>query len=262
MLEHERPKLDRYRSHLFLTAYGVHLDSGTGELATSELSAFITPRALITVRKDDGLDIGAVDRPLGLQRGPGQARGRLSAARADRLHRGRALRGRAGPGRLHRDPGGPAVLRRPDGPRGAAAQLRAAQEPGPAAPGGPAHARGGQHPDAARPAHHRRRPAPVLPGRLRPRAAGHRVDREPAGPGHHHPGDQPDHPGQPAERDHQEGDQLGRDHRGAHVDHRLLRDERALPRVRQARGVLAAVAIIIVTAGLVLYLVFKRKDWL
>jgi magnesium transporter len=58
--DHERPKLDRYRSHLFLTAYGARLDSGTGELATSELAAFVTPRALITVRKDDGLDIGAV----------------------------------------------------------------------------------------------------------------------------------------------------------------------------------------------------------
>jgi magnesium transporter len=60
VLDHERPKLDRYRTHLFLTAYGVHLDGATGELATSELSAFITERALITVRKDDGLDIGAV----------------------------------------------------------------------------------------------------------------------------------------------------------------------------------------------------------
>ncbi len=58
--EHERPKLDRYRSHLFLAAYAVHLDAETGELATSELAAFITQRALITVRKDDGLDIGAV----------------------------------------------------------------------------------------------------------------------------------------------------------------------------------------------------------
>ena len=58
--EHERPKLDRYRSHLFLAAYAVHLDTATGELATSELAAFITKRALITVRKDDGLDIGDV----------------------------------------------------------------------------------------------------------------------------------------------------------------------------------------------------------
>jgi magnesium transporter len=58
--ERERPKLDRYRSHLFLTAYGAHLDTRTGQLGTSELAAFVTERALITVRKDDGLDIGAV----------------------------------------------------------------------------------------------------------------------------------------------------------------------------------------------------------
>jgi magnesium transporter len=58
--EHQRPKVDRYQSHLFLNVYGARLDSGTGELATSELAAFVTARALITVRKDDGLDIGAV----------------------------------------------------------------------------------------------------------------------------------------------------------------------------------------------------------
>jgi len=58
--EHERPKLDRYESHLFLTAYGVHLDEASGQLATSELAAFVTRHALITVRKDDGLDVGAI----------------------------------------------------------------------------------------------------------------------------------------------------------------------------------------------------------
>ena len=58
--EHQRPKLDRYRTHLFLNAYGARLDVGTGALVTSELAAFVTARALITVRKDDGLDIGAV----------------------------------------------------------------------------------------------------------------------------------------------------------------------------------------------------------
>jgi magnesium transporter len=51
--EHERPKL-------FLLAYAVQLNQRTGELLTSELAAFVTPRALITVRKDDGLDIEAV----------------------------------------------------------------------------------------------------------------------------------------------------------------------------------------------------------
>ena len=60
VLEHERPKLDRYRSHLFLTAYSAKFSTETGTVATSELAAFITPQALITVRKDDGLDIGKV----------------------------------------------------------------------------------------------------------------------------------------------------------------------------------------------------------
>jgi magnesium transporter len=59
-LERQRPKLDRYGSHLFLTAYAAKLDTATGELAASELSAFVTPQALITVRNDDGLDIDAV----------------------------------------------------------------------------------------------------------------------------------------------------------------------------------------------------------
>jgi len=58
--ERQRPKLDRYQSHLFMNVYGARLDAESGELATSELAAFITARALITVRKDDGLDIGAV----------------------------------------------------------------------------------------------------------------------------------------------------------------------------------------------------------
>src|SRR5215471_17640178 len=58
--EHERTKLDRYQGYLFVTAYAVRLDQETGQLATSEVSAFITPRALITVRKDDGFDIGSV----------------------------------------------------------------------------------------------------------------------------------------------------------------------------------------------------------
>ena len=35
--EHQRPKLDRYQTHLFLNAYGARLDAETGQLATSEL---------------------------------------------------------------------------------------------------------------------------------------------------------------------------------------------------------------------------------
>ena len=39
VLKEERPKLDRYDSHSFLTAYAVRVDAETGELATSEVSA-------------------------------------------------------------------------------------------------------------------------------------------------------------------------------------------------------------------------------
>lgn len=57
---HQRPKLDRYPDHAFLSAYAVHFDPDTAQLITNELAAFITPRALVTVRKDNGFDIDAV----------------------------------------------------------------------------------------------------------------------------------------------------------------------------------------------------------
>jgi magnesium transporter len=58
--DRERPKVDRYDTHLFMAVYGAQLDATTGELATTELAVFILPQALITIRKDDGLDIGKV----------------------------------------------------------------------------------------------------------------------------------------------------------------------------------------------------------
>jgi magnesium transporter len=58
--EHQRPKLDRYESHLFVTAYGVALDTVSGQLSAHEVAAFITPHALVTVRKDERFDIDAV----------------------------------------------------------------------------------------------------------------------------------------------------------------------------------------------------------
>jgi magnesium transporter len=51
--DHQRPKLDRYPTHLFANMYAVRFEASTGELATGEVSVFITPRALITVRKSD-----------------------------------------------------------------------------------------------------------------------------------------------------------------------------------------------------------------
>jgi magnesium transporter len=62
ILPHERPKLDRYRSHLFLTAYSLVLDTETGQLATCQVAAFVTRNAVVTVRNDPGFDIDEVMR--------------------------------------------------------------------------------------------------------------------------------------------------------------------------------------------------------
>ncbi|TVT53291.1 magnesium transporter CorA family protein [Amycolatopsis rhizosphaerae] len=60
--EHQRPKLDRYDTHAFLTAYAVRLDPATGVLGKAEVAAFLTERALVTVRKDEDFDIDDVVR--------------------------------------------------------------------------------------------------------------------------------------------------------------------------------------------------------
>jgi magnesium transporter len=58
--EHQRPKLDRYDTHLFLSAYVVKLDPKSGQLSASEIGVFVTPQALVTVRKDHGVAIEPV----------------------------------------------------------------------------------------------------------------------------------------------------------------------------------------------------------
>ena len=60
--EHQRAKLDRYQSHIFVTSYGVKLNTDTGELEIDEVDAFVTDRALVTVRRSPGFDIDAVVR--------------------------------------------------------------------------------------------------------------------------------------------------------------------------------------------------------
>jgi magnesium transporter len=59
---HQRPKLDQYDSHCYLTAYSVALDNDTHRLAIAELGVFLTDRAVITVRTDERFDIDAVVR--------------------------------------------------------------------------------------------------------------------------------------------------------------------------------------------------------
>jgi len=52
---HQRPKLDHYDTHLFLSCHAVGI-AGEGDLVESEIDAFINVRWLVTVRKDAGLD--------------------------------------------------------------------------------------------------------------------------------------------------------------------------------------------------------------
>ena len=55
--EHQRPKIDSYDDHLYLSSYVARLDEKTAELHVHEVGAFITPRALVTIRKSDSLDV-------------------------------------------------------------------------------------------------------------------------------------------------------------------------------------------------------------
>jgi magnesium transporter len=57
---HQRPKVDHYESHLFLSAHAVRVDAESTELHKTEIDAFINERWLITVRKNDGFSIDAV----------------------------------------------------------------------------------------------------------------------------------------------------------------------------------------------------------
>ncbi|BCJ55435.1 magnesium transporter CorA [Actinoplanes sp. NBRC 14428] len=54
--DHQRPKLDRYPGHLFMNVYDVRVsaDGPVPHLHKVEISAFLTGRALITVRKSAG----------------------------------------------------------------------------------------------------------------------------------------------------------------------------------------------------------------
>ncbi len=57
---HQRPKLDRYATHLFLSCHAVSVDTERGRLDETEIDAFINQRWLITVRKNDRFPIDPV----------------------------------------------------------------------------------------------------------------------------------------------------------------------------------------------------------
>jgi magnesium transporter len=57
---HQRPKLDRYATHLFLSCHAVRVDVQAGRLDETEIDAFINERWLITVRENDRFQIDPV----------------------------------------------------------------------------------------------------------------------------------------------------------------------------------------------------------
>ena len=57
---HQRPKLDRYETHLFLSCHAVRVDIEEGALEETEIDAFLNERWFITVRKDEGFSIDPV----------------------------------------------------------------------------------------------------------------------------------------------------------------------------------------------------------
>lgn len=58
--ERQRPKLDHYDDHVFISVYDAKLDAATGELTVEEWAVFAADRYLITVRKDEQSDIEPV----------------------------------------------------------------------------------------------------------------------------------------------------------------------------------------------------------
>lgn len=58
--DHQRPKLDHYRSHLFLAMHAVRVEAEASRLVTTEVDAFIGDTWLITVRKNADFDISLV----------------------------------------------------------------------------------------------------------------------------------------------------------------------------------------------------------
>jgi magnesium transporter len=57
---HQRPKVDHYATHRFLSCQAVRVDTKEGSLEETEVDAFVNERWLITVRKDHGFSIEPV----------------------------------------------------------------------------------------------------------------------------------------------------------------------------------------------------------
>ena len=57
---HQRPKVDYYDTHLFLSCHAIRVDMDKGELDVDEIAAFVSERWLVTVRHDEDFPIDQV----------------------------------------------------------------------------------------------------------------------------------------------------------------------------------------------------------
>lgn len=57
---HQRPKLDRYQDHLFVSCQSTRVDKDQATLHETEVDAFVGDRWFITVRSDDSFDMDEV----------------------------------------------------------------------------------------------------------------------------------------------------------------------------------------------------------
>lgn len=57
---HQRPKLDHYPDHLFISCHATDVDPEKASLTETEIDAFVGDRWFITVRADEGFDIEEV----------------------------------------------------------------------------------------------------------------------------------------------------------------------------------------------------------
>ena len=57
---HQRPKVDHYADHLFVSCHSAGVDADTATLLESEINVFLGDRWMITVRKDGGFDMDEV----------------------------------------------------------------------------------------------------------------------------------------------------------------------------------------------------------
>jgi magnesium transporter len=59
---HQRPKIDRYPSHLFLSCHAVAVGDDGTRLVRSEIDAFVGERWIVTARQDESFPMGRVVR--------------------------------------------------------------------------------------------------------------------------------------------------------------------------------------------------------